>query len=238
VLHNKVLCCQGKTAVVRTAIGRCLGLSRSGLAVASAVGASVVTADLALVWGGYPEAIEGRGVLAVVALAAHLRLTGGDLASVGLHLTPSQGWRWWVWVSLWIGLAVAACIVVGLGLWVLSGQALPIYATPPRDIGRSVLRMCVFAAVLEEVIYRLALCVPLAVWLGPWRAIVVSGVAFAGLHVAGGNPSPENLVGGLFLAWAYLKSESIVVPIVLHSLGNLCALAGQVGTWYWLGGAA
>jgi membrane protease YdiL (CAAX protease family) len=208
------------------------------LAIASAVGALVVTADLALVWWGrYQGAIEGRGVLAVVALAAHLRLTDGDLASVGLHLTPSQGWRWWFKVSLWIGLAVAACIVVGLGLWVLSGQALPIYATPPSDIGPSFLRMCVFAPVLEEVLYRLALCVPLAVGLGPWRAIVVSGLAFAGLHVAGGNPSPENLIGGLFLAWAYLKSESIIVPILLHSLGNLCALAGQVGTWYWLGGA-
>jgi membrane protease YdiL (CAAX protease family) len=97
--------------------------------------------------------------------------------------------------------------------------------------------MCVFAPVVEEAIYRLALCVPLAVWLGPWRAIVVSGLAFAGVHLLGGNPSPENLVGGLFLAWAYLKSESIVVPVLLHSLGNLCALAAQVGTWYWLGGA-
>ena len=44
----------------------------------------------------------------------------GDLASVGLHLAPSQGWRWWAKVSLWIGLAVAACLVVGLGLWLLS----------------------------------------------------------------------------------------------------------------------
>jgi membrane protease YdiL (CAAX protease family) len=209
------------------------------LAIASAVGVLVVTADLALVtWGRYSEIIEGRGLLAVVALAAHLRLTNGDLASVGLHLTPSQGWRWWVRISLWIGLAVTACIVVGLGLWVLAGQDMPIYATPPTDIVRSFIRMCVFAPVFEEIIYRLALCVPLTVWLGPWRAIVVSGLAFAGLHVIGGSPSPENLVGGLFLAWAYLKSESIVVPVLLHSLGNLCALAAQVGTWYWLGSAA
>ena len=51
-----------------------------------------------------------------------------------------------------------------------------------------------------------------------------------------GNPSPENLVGGFFLAWAYLKSDSIIVPVVLHGLGNLAALAGQVATWYWLRG--
>jgi membrane protease YdiL (CAAX protease family) len=62
-------------------------------------------------------------------------------------------------------------------------------------------------------------------------------LAFGGLHVAYGNPSPENLVGCLFLAWAYLKSESIVVPVVLHGLGNLCVLALQVGAWYFWGGA-
>jgi membrane protease YdiL (CAAX protease family) len=209
------------------------------LAAASAVGALVVAADLALIcWGRYSEALYGRGALAVVALVAHLRLTDGDLASLGLYLAPSQSWRWWVKVSLGIGLAGAACLGVGWCLWVLSGRALPIYATPPSDIGWAFLRMCVFTPVLEEVLYRLALCVPLAIWLGPWPTIVVSGLAFAGLHVVAGHPSPENLVGGLFLAWAYLKSESIVVPVLLHGLGNLCALAGQVGTWYWLGGAA
>jgi membrane protease YdiL (CAAX protease family) len=148
------------------------------LALACAVGTLVVTADLVLVWlGRYPEVIQLRGVLAVVALAALLRLTDGDLTSVGLHMAPSQGWRWWVRVSLGIGFAVAVCIVVGLGLWVLAGQALPIYTTPPSDIGRSFLLMCVVAPVLEEALYRLALCVPLAAWLGPWKTIVVSTAA-------------------------------------------------------------
>lgn len=220
---------------MRTAIGRRLSSSRSMLAVACSVVALAVTAHIALVWWGH---VEGQGVLAVVALAALLWLTEGDLASVGLKLTPSQGWRWWVKVSLWIGLAVAACIVVGVGLWGLSGQEIPVYATPPSDIGPSFLRVCVSAPVFEETLYRLTLCVPLAVRLGPWGAIVVSGLAFAGLHIAGGNPSPENLVGGLFLAWAYLKSESIAVPVLLHGLGNTCALAAQVGAWYWLHGAA
>ncbi len=223
---------------MRTAIGQRLNASPGGLATASAVGALVVAADLALVyWDRYPQSIEGRGVLAVLALAAQFRLVNGDLASVGLRLTPLQGWWYWGRVSLVIGLVVLACIVVGTGAWVLAGRELPVYATPPSDIGPAFLGMCLFALVQEEVTYRLALCVPLAVLLGPWRAIAVSGLAFGGLHFAYGNPSPENLVGGFFLAWAYVKSESIVVPVLMHSLGNLCALAVQVGTWYWLGGA-
>jgi membrane protease YdiL (CAAX protease family) len=176
-------------SVMQTAIGQRLNSSRSRLALASVVGISVVTADFALIgWGHYPEKLEGSGVLAILALAAQLRLTDGDLASVGLHLTPSQGWRWWVKVSLWIGILVGASTMVVFGLWVLSGRDLPIYATPPSHMGRAFLRMCVFAPVLEEVVYRLALCVPLAVWPGPWGAIVVSGLVFATLHVARSNP--------------------------------------------------
>ena len=203
------------------------------MATATAVASLVVAADLALVlWNRIPVSSEGRGVLAFMALAINLRLVQGDMASVGLVM-PVQGWRYWARMALLIGLVVAACVVVGLGAWVLSGHELPIYATDPNDLGASFLHMCVFAPVLEETIYRLALCVPLGVGIGPGKAIAVSGLAFGGLHVAYGNPSPENLVGGFFLAWAYLKSESIVVPVLLHGLGNLAALTGQVGMWYW-----
>jgi uncharacterized protein len=63
--------------------------------------------------------------------------------------------------------------------------------------------------------------------------------AFAALHLIYiyGNPSPENLAGGLFLAWVYLKSEGLALPILLHSLGNLLALLMQVGAWFWLASA-
>jgi len=209
------------------------------LAAASALAVLVIAADFALVlWNHSPASTEGRGVLALFALAANLWLVQGDLASLGFRLTPRQGWWSWVRVSSRIGLAVAACFVVGLGAWVLSGHEVPIYVTAPGNIGSAFLHMCVFAPVLEETTYRLAVCVPLAVLLGPWKAIAISGLAFAGLHVAYGNPSPENLVGGFFLAWTYLKSESIAVPVLLHGLGNLCALASQVGAWYWLRGVS
>jgi membrane protease YdiL (CAAX protease family) len=208
------------------------------LAAATAVALLVVVADLALVrWGRYPESVEGRGVLALLALAINVRLVEGDLGSIGLVM-PVQGWRYWCRMALLLGVIVGACILLGLGAWLLAGREVPIYATAPGDLGASFLRMCVFAPVLEETIYRLVVCVPLSVCLGPWKAIAVSGLAFGGLHVAYGNPSPENLVGGFFLAWAYLKSESILVPVLLHGLGNLAALAGQVGAWYWLRGVA
>ena len=33
-----------------------------------------------------------------------------------------------------------------------------------------------------------------------------------------------------------LKSGTIIVPVVLHSLGNSCAVVMHFGTWYWLHG--
>ena len=55
-----------------------------------------------------------------------------------------------------------------------------------------------------------------------------SGLLFGGLHVLYGNPGPDNLVAGFFLAWAILKSGSILVPLALHALGNLCVIAAWI----------
>jgi uncharacterized protein len=219
---------------MHTAIGQRLNSSPRRLAAATTVAFLVVAADFALVlWNRFPVAMEGRGVLAVIALAINVQLVQGDTASLGL-VRPRQGWKYLGGMALLIGLIVGACIVVGWGAWVLSGRELPMHATDPANVGTSFLHMCVIAPVLEETIYRLSLCVPLSACIGPWTAIAVSGVVFAGLHVIYGVASPENLVGGFFLAWVYLKCESIFVPVALHSLGNLAALAAQIGAWYWL----
>jgi membrane protease YdiL (CAAX protease family) len=58
------------------------------------------------------------------------------------------------------------------------------------------------------------------------------------LHVLYGNAGPDNLIAGFFLAWAYLKSGTILVPVVLHSLGNVGVLLARSGAWYWLYGSA
>ncbi len=93
--------------------------------------------------------------------------------------------------------------------------------------------MCVIAPVSEEVLYRLALGAPAVALIGPRWTIIVGGLIFAGLHSLYGNPSPENMLGGFILTWAFLKSETLIVPIAMHSLGNLCAFAFQVGFFYW-----
>lgn len=41
------------------------------------------------------------------------------------------------------------------------------------------------------------------------------------------------MIGGFVLAWAYLKSGSIMIPIGLHSLGNLGLLAFNAAVAAW-----
>lgn len=221
--------------VMQTSIGQQLRNSPGSLVLACAFGIAAIVGDLFLVWWNhYPGCIDGRWLIAVSTLVAYLHLVRGDLASVGLTSKPVQGWGYWVRATLLIGLAVLGCIAVGLSAWLLLGRKVPVYTIPPNSIATSFLHMCVFAPVLEEATYRLALCVPFAGRSRPWTAIVVSGLVFGGLHVLYGNPSPENLVGGLFLAWAYLKSGTIYVPVLLHSLGNFVVWVGQIAAWYWL----
>jgi len=155
-----------------------------------------------------------------------------DRASLGLVVRLRPGYRYWAKASLCVGVAVAAfCIVAGL-LFRVMGTPLSIPATPPERILSALASYGIFAPVLEEALYRLILCVALVGIAGPWWTIFASGAIFAALHLVWGNASPDNFIAGYFLAWAFLKSGSILTPIVLHSLGNLCVLALHVANWY------
>ena len=216
-------------------IGRSLTGSNRRLISAVVVGAWAVAADFAVVrWAVYPLALEARWAVGLVTLAVYAALADGDVGSLGLVASPAQGWMYWVRTGLGIGLAVAALVLAAGGIWVASGLALPLVAIGPTEAGAAFWWMVVSAPLKEEAIYRVALCVPICAWIGPRAAVAASGLVFAALHVAYGNPSPENLVGGFFLAWAYLKSGTVLTPILLHALGNLCALAARIGYWYWL----
>jgi membrane protease YdiL (CAAX protease family) len=68
--------------------------------------------------------------------------------------------------------------------------------------------------------------------VGSTVTILLSGVLFALLHAAYGNLAPDNTIAGFVLAWAYLRSSSLLVPIVLHALGNLCVFGIHVALFY------
>ncbi|MEX0702468.1 MAG: CPBP family intramembrane glutamic endopeptidase [Planctomycetales bacterium] len=180
-------------------------------------------------WIGWDlrEVVASATVLAFAIAASELR----DGESFGFRWTPQQNWQYWIKLTLFVGVILGSVLLVYFGVaFGLMGSSLPAPLIRSESQFLSMfLWMCVAAPIYEEIVYRLAFTSTAAAWCGPRAAIVLGGVLFAGAHVWRGNPSPENLLGGFILSWAYLKSGTIVVPIALHSLGNFCAYLMQVG---------
>jgi CAAX protease family protein len=215
-------------------IARAIGTSGGAKVVVALIAATLIISDLWLVWRGNVSYLGPRSILPMVAVAAYLLMARGDLASLGLRPRPVQGLRYWIVATLASATAIGAILAVGGLVFVLTGRPLPIYATGPHDILEAFVRMCILAPLVEEATYRLGFCTGAVPLLGPRLTIAASGLTFGALHVLYGNAGPNNLVAGFFLAWSYLKSESFLIPVALHSLGNLLVLLVQVAAWYWL----
>lgn len=215
---------------MQSAIGQILTDKPRQRSLAVAVWLATILFDFGIV-GFHFDAMH-RGALAILSLTLIVGLTEGDRTSLGLRLAPRQGWAPWIRITAVIGVSVAVCIALGIGAMHLAGRQIPFYTTAPDRFVDRLLDMCFAYPILEETIYRVVVCVALVPVIGCWRTITFCGILFGALHVAYGNPSPENLVGGFFLAWAYLKSETILIPFILHAGGNLIVLFSQTAGWY------
>ena len=190
-----------------------------------------VGADVYLV-GSRDGIVAHRFLLMGISVCALALLGRGERASLGFTFRMTPGYRYWIKVTLLIGTAIGVfCVVVWLILPPL-GVDIPLHRLHPKRMVPALQSACITAPILEEVLYRLVLCAPLAALAGSWAAIFLSGAVFAGVHFAYGNPAPDNFIAGYVLAWAYLKSGSILLPVLLHSVGNACAVASQVICWY------
>lgn len=96
-----------------------------------------------------------------------------------------------------------------------------------KQILPSGIALTLLAPFYEEIIFRGVFLT----WLRPripveW-AVLMSGVVFALFHMEL-LTFPALAIIGSILAWSYLISESILVPIGIHALWNLTALLGQL----------
>ena len=206
-----------KAVIVKTAVGSTVeGRSPAALACA-AVGICAVAVDLRLAGSSYSI----RGLVGFLAFGLLFLLCHRDPTALGIRARPVQGYSFWVKLSV-IALLGMGCVVAAVLLVVWSlGVPVPIYSTAPLEIPSRLISACVEAPLAEEIVYRGVICVASVPLLRPWGAILVSGALFALLHVIYGTPSPENAIGGFVLAWSYLHSGTILLPLAWHSLGNL-----------------
>jgi uncharacterized protein len=220
---------------VETPIGKSLARDGWRLPFVTAASAVIVGADLAIIAARQFVTDWRYGLTAAIIVGfGSVAWRTGDAGSFGFRLVPLQSWTYWAKATVLIGAVLALCLmaVAGVVFGLLRYPVAPPSLSGETQIPMLFVWMCIISPLCEEILYRLAICAPLAARWGPTAAIVVSGTVFAGLHLLYGNPSPENLLGGFFLAWAFLKSGTLVVPIALHALGNLFAALFQVGYFY------
>ena len=78
------------------------------------------------------------------------------------------------------------------------------------------------AAVTEEIFFRGIILTGLKNNYGDWLGILFSALLFALIHVIPWQVFPA-FIAGIFLGWLYIKFESIILCICVHSFNNVIA---------------
>lgn len=219
---------------MRNELATNLSLGPKPRATLLTVGVAVVLADLAVFTRGETAHSPWRLGMGLGVLIVFVMLCRGQAAAVGLRGKPQPSLRYWgVTVLVLALLSVVVLTAGGAWLWYRRDPLPSSLFREPADMWPAFRKSVLLAPLSEELVYRLALCAPLAVVLGAWRAILVSGVVFAYLHHVYGNFALNHVAAGFILGWSYVRSGCLWVPILLHALGNLQVFALNVALWWW-----
>lgn len=168
----------------------------------------------------------------LVGLVAILLLREGNVEGLGFQSRPRQGWTTWCRVTLWAGLGIGVAVGAFVGLSLVMDWPLSIPRVPPYAVFQHLLFLCLLAPVVEELLYRSLLTLAVRPTVGETGTILTSGLVFAAVHHLAGNASPENQIAGFLFAWAYLRSNTVLVPIAMHAAGNAVAALSHFANWY------
>ena len=208
-----------------SAIGKGLRQSPRLLVTTTAVAVAILVPTLVLTTPSGQKFDPGRGTYLTLAIIGCLYLgfvaahVPGTSAALGFRWAPKQGWHFWLWVSA--ALSVVQLILVVIVLQFFPGISL---GRPEALTWQRFLSLCLIAPIAEEILFRMLICPPTVAVTGSWGGIIISGVVFASAHYVAGVAAPDNLMGGFFLGWLFVKSETILLPIALHSISNLILL--------------
>lgn len=159
-------------------------------------------------------------LFALLATWACTRLRREPLSSIGLRLDR----RWWTEFGAGTGLGVVSLGLAALLIWIAGGVQFQL--DPSRSLSALAYGLYLFlwAALLEEILFRGFLFQRLIDGIGVWGAQLLFAAFFALGHW--GNPGMEGLTlwlaslelatAALLLGLAYLRTRSLALPIGLH----------------------
>jgi hypothetical protein len=170
-----------------------------------------------------PLAGVGLARLADIALMAAVVATstagwaGVGLRRGGLREGLFRGLIWSAGFGALSGLGAAAASLAGYDPLQVIRTAVP---AQPAEMAQLLLAGVLTGPLAEELYFRGILYGFMRRW-GVAAALAGSTLFFVVLHPGGGGMPVTQIVGGLLFAAAYEIEKNLLVPIVVHSLGNL-----------------
>jgi membrane protease YdiL (CAAX protease family) len=145
-----------------------------------------------------------------------------DFASIGIDRSQlTAGVRVGIIWSLAFGCATGFVFLI---FWAAGFQVSALFKSPipltHGDIFVFIVVGAVFAPVAEEIFFRGILYGFFRQWSFT-MALVISTAVFVLSHAPGSGLPMTQLIGGLLFAVAYEIKKNLLVPIIIHSLGNL-----------------
>jgi len=84
--------------------------------------------------------------------------------------------------------------------------------------------IAVLAGVGEEMLFRGIIQQGLQGWLGPWPGLLLASFAFGAAHWVTRSYMIFACVMGLYLGLLYWRTDSLLVPVIVHALYDFLAL--------------
>jgi len=157
------------------------------------------------------------------------------------------GWREWGWrypsttplhtITLILLLVIAAEITVAISeLWLRGSTADALYIdTITEAVGlHAVMYISYFIFIgplLEEFVFRGALYSALRAVMPVSAALFIQAAAFGLAHGSMQHAAPIFLLG-LVLGYAYQRTGSLAIPVLIHGMMNLFAISGHPVYWF------
>ena len=170
----------------------------------------------------------GPALLVLAAWLFGLRRYSAPWTSLGFTLPGNRRSYVFAVLALLLSLGFAAAYtatVENLGFDVLVPPAIP-----PGILADGLYRVVntasigIVGPIAEEAFFRGFLLPAVTPYIGAFKAVVAISALFALSHLMVGVLLPA-FVSGLILSWLYLKTGSIVPPIIAHAAQNLLVLA-------------
>ncbi len=122
------------------------------------------------------------------------------------------------------------CLIAKLGLYELFPQyeSVAVQTFQSQNIVLLLLTTAVLAPVAEEMMFRGMTYRRARHWIGQKKAVILSAFLF-GLYHMNGVQFVYAMLLGIFLAWLYEHSETLIVPIVCHGAANVWEIVLEYG---------